>query len=86
MVRCKRFAIGVVHYTEGGSMRLDLAVLPKRKQLMLQTPEQQRNCARMLIKLGYRYIVGWKDVAGYGLMAVQFADWQTPSSTPYVNL
>lgn len=62
------------------------SVHPKRRELMLQTHDQMKNCARLYVKLGYRYIIGWRDVRGFGLSVVQFAEWQTPSSAPYVNL
>ena len=53
--------------------------------MMLQSYEQTRNCTRLLLKLGYRYIVGWKDVNGYRLHAVRNVEWLRGNGT-YVNL
>lgn len=67
-------------------MNLRQDVRPKSRWLLLQTPEQAHNCANLYLRLGYRYVIGWRDVRGYGLYVVQFAEWQTPTSVPYVNL
>lgn len=61
-------------------------VHPRRKKFMLETRHQMEYVASLLVRAGFKYIIGWKDVRGYGISAVQFAEWQTPSSWPYVNL
>jgi hypothetical protein len=59
-------------------------MLPRR-ELMVQTPHQMNYIARQLVKLGYKYIIGWKDVRGYGLMASERAAWQDATSYPHVD-
>lgn len=61
--------------------------LPARKEFMLETPEQQRYVASLCARRGFKYIVGWKDVRGWGLFAIQFAEWSEGNSdAPYINL
>jgi len=57
-----------------------------RKEFMVQTQGQQRFISRLLCRLGYCYIIGWKDVQGWGIYGVWRADWQNESSYPYINL
>ena len=58
---------------------------PRTHWLMLQTPDQVRYVAKLYMRLGYKYLVGWRDVSGWGLHVVQLAEWQSPSSAPYFN-
>lgn len=58
---------------------------PKSWWMMLPSAESQRNCARLYETLGYKYIIGWRDVNGYGLYVVQFPEW-TVGSIAYINL
>jgi hypothetical protein len=59
---------------------------PKSHELMLDTYNQMEKTAHRYARLGYRYIIGWRDVRGYGVFALHFADWQTPESSAYINL
>lgn len=46
-----------------------------------------RKCAvARFIQLGYKYLVGWKDIQGFGLEAVPRAAWQDDKSVVYCNM
>lgn len=57
---------------------------PERREVMLETPAQMAYVAGLYARLDFRYIIGWRDVRGYGVMALKRPEWET--ATPYVNL
>lgn len=59
---------------------------PRRKEFMLGTYNQMEKTAHRLARLGFFYVIGWRDVRGYGIYAVQFPEWYTEGMAPYVNL
>lgn len=61
-------------------------VHPERRALMLETHHQMEYCARLYEKLGFKYIIGWRDVQGYGLSVTKFAEWQSADGRAYIDL
>lgn len=59
---------------------------PRRRELMLQTYNQMEKTAHRYTRLGYFYVIGWRDVRGYGIYAVQFPEWYVEGMAPYVNI
>lgn len=59
---------------------------PRRREFMLDTYNQMDKTAQRLAKLGYFYVIGWRDVRGFGVCAVQFPEWYKEGMAPYVNL
>jgi phosphoenolpyruvate-protein kinase (PTS system EI component) len=57
---------------------------PERREVMVETPAQMAYVARLYARLDFRYIIGWRDVRGYGVMALKRSEWET--STHYINL
>ena len=60
--------------------------LPVTWSLLLPTRTAQRATAQRYARLGYKYIVGWKDVQGFGLYVVKCAVGIKAGDAPYVNL
>ena len=59
---------------------------PLRKEFMLETRHQQVYIAELLARAGFKYIIGWKDVRGWGVYGVKNVEWIRPQDFPYVNL
>ena len=59
---------------------------PERRFAFRQTRAQQEYVAKLYAKLGFKYIIGWKDVRGYGVAATRNVEWIRKDQPPYVNL
>jgi hypothetical protein len=53
--------------------------------MVLPTDTLYSLVVRAFIRRDYKYIVGWRDVKGYGLFLVYRADWQDDNSSLYYN-
>jgi hypothetical protein len=60
--------------------------LPERREMMVRTKRQQAFIARLYARLGFKYIVGWKDVRGYGVAATRCVNWIRLDQPAYINL
>lgn len=57
---------------------------PESRHVMVETPAQMHYVAGLYARLNFRYIVGWRDTRGYGIMALKRPEW--PTVSPYINL
>jgi hypothetical protein len=51
-----------------------------------KTREARDAALRDLLIAGYKYIIGWLDVHGYGLECIMRADWQRDDSPVHMDM
>lgn len=63
-----------------------LGPLPEHREGMRETYAQMEYAARLYAKLGFKYIIGWRDVRGYGIAATKCCEWIPAGAPAYINL
>lgn len=68
-------------------MQLIQGPRPRTRWLTLDTYTQMVNTAARYERLGYRYIIGYREAGGhFGLLVVQLTEWTPADRGSYVNL